>query len=244
MRIYLNCKEAITDIGRELKKCATTVHTQTMQNKLVATDSDYSTKEIEAFSFAILNREDKDDMPGVTLDWLKEEFAERISPNFTNPGEAWKLREEVWKEFLVDTVVEGFDEKGEYAAETSERFEYTYNERMQWQLKPVIDELRKNPETRQAIIEVHDRAIDTERMGKKRVPCSMFYQFMKRDGALDVIYVMRSTDFAEHFQNDIWLADELGRYIARQLGIPTGKFVMFASSLHIYKKDWKLLSNY
>lgn len=72
----------------------------------------------------------------------------------------------------------------------------------------------------------------------------MFYQFMVRDGKLDVIYVMRSSDFATHFQNDIWLADELRRYIASQLNLPIGKFIMFVSSLHIYKKDWDELKRY
>lgn len=241
MRIYLNCQEAITDIGRELKKCASTVHTQTMQNKVVAQDDQYATKELQAFEFSIINTEDKDSMPNATLEWLRAEFGERISSNFSNPGEAWKIRENVWREFLVK---ENFvsDEDGE--EHSKDVFEYTYNERIQWQIQPVINELRLHPETRQAIIEVHNRLIDTKNMGIKRVPCSMFYQFMKRDGKLDVIYVMRSSDFSTHFQNDIWLADELRRHIAKQVGLPVGKFIMFVSSLHIYKKDWELLSNY
>lgn len=227
MRIYLNCQEAITDIGRELKKCATTVHTQTMQNKDIANDPDYETKEIQAFQFCIIDTVDKDSMPNVTLEWAQSEFSERIAPEHLNPGYAYKLRKNVWDEFLVDG-----------------KFEYTYNERISWQVNPVIQELVKHPDTRQAIIEVHDRGIDTERMGKMRVPCSMFYHFMIRNGKLDVIYVMRSTDFATHFQNDIWLADELRKYIAGRINVPVGKFIMFASSLHIYKKDWELLSNY
>lgn len=227
MRIYLNCQEAITDIGRELKKCATTVHTQTMQNKEIADDPDYLTKEIQGFEFCIIETNDKDAMPNVTLEWAKAEFAERIAKEHLNPGYAWKLRPEVWTEFLVDG-----------------KFEYTYNERMSWQIDPVVRELVKHPDTRQAIIEIHDRGIDTERMGKMRVPCSMFYHLMIRNGKLDVIYVMRSTDFATHFQNDIWLADELRRYIAKRIDVPVGKFFMVASSLHIYKKDWDTLSNY
>jgi len=241
MRIYLNCKEAITDIGRELKKCARTVHTQTYQNKRIADDPAFATKEIQAFSFSIIDTNDKDEMPNASLEWLKKEFAERIDPDFIQPGEAYKLRPEVWEQFLVEKEIID-PETNEIT--TVKTFDYTYNERIQWQILPVINELRKNPETRQAIIEVHNRLKDTNRMGRERVPCSMFYHFMKRDGALDVIYVTRSTDFATHFQNDIWLADELRKYIAEQVGLPIGKFFMFASSLHIYKKDWDLLLNY
>lgn len=242
MRIYLNCVEAITDIGRELKKCAARVHTQTMQNKVIADDDNYETRELQAFEFCIINTSDKDEMPNATLEWLHAEFKERIDPNFENPGKAWELRKDVWSEFLVHRtgIYPSVNAKGD----ERDVFEYTYNERIQWQIQPVINELRLHPDSRQAIIEVHNRKIDTERMGKQRIPCSMFYQFMVRDGKLDVIYVMRSSDFATHFQNDIWLADELRRYIASQLNLPIGKFIMFVSSLHIYKKDWDELKRY
>ena len=241
MRIYLNSLEAITDIGRELKKCATNVHTDTYQNKVIKEDPDFNTKEIQGFQFMVINMDDKDEMPNVTLEWLHEEFTERISEERINPGEAYKIRSEVWDQFLVDKVI------GDVADEvrTERRFDYTYNERISWQLPYIIQELREHPATRQAIIELHNNINDLQNLGGRgRIPCSMFYQYMIRDGKLDVIYVMRSTDFATHFQNDMWLADELRRYIASMLNIPCGKFIMMASSLHIYQKDWDLLSNY
>lgn len=233
MRIYRDCLEAITDIGRELKKCATTVHTQTMQNKDIRDNPDYETKEIQAFSFTILDTTDKSMMPNATSAWCLNEFQERIDPDTRhNPGIAWLMRKEVWKEFLVKQI------------DGKDKFDYTYSERMGWQVQANIAELNRNPDTRQAIIQVHNRLQDQDKMGKQRVPCSMFYQFMLRDGKLDVIYVMRSTDFVTHFQNDVWLAAELRDHIARELGKPPGKFIMFASSLHVYRKDWKELSNY
>ena len=228
MRIYLNCLEAITDIGRELKKCSSVVHTQTMQNKVIADNPEFATHEIEAFDFAILNSSDKDEMPNVTLEWCKAEFEERVSPEQVNPGKAFYLRPEVWNQFLNE---EGL-------------FDYTYSQRMHFQIQDNIKELREHPETRQAIIQVHNRSIDQFEMGKKRIPCSMFYQFLKREGKLDIIYIMRSSDFATHFQNDIWLAMELQKYIASETEIPVGKFIMFVSSLHIYRKDWNLLERY
>lgn len=228
MRIYKNCNEAIVDIGRELKKNANSVHTQTYQNKVIADNPDFETKEIEAFEFAIVNTDDMDTMPNVTPEWCREELKERVGDVPLNPGFSYKLRPEVWNEFLNE----------------HNQFDYTYSERMYWQIKPTIEELVKNPETRQAIIQMHDRNIDQDNMANRRVPCSMFYHFMKRDGKLDVIYVMRSTDFVTHFQNDIWLAIALRDHIAKKAGIEPGKFIMFASSLHIYKKDWDELKNY
>lgn len=227
MRIYLNTTEAITDIARELKKCSSYVHTQTYQNKEISQDENFSTKEIQFFNFCILSTDDKDSMPNTHLSWLIEEFQERISPTYVNPGKAYKLRSEVWDEFLVDG-----------------KFEYSYNERIFPQLQLIIEELKRHSETRQAIIHIHDAARDTARMGKQRVPCSLSYQFMKREGKLDIIYSMRSSDFSTHFQNDIWLADELRRHLARQLNWPVGKFFMSVASLHLYKKDWDVLLNY
>ena len=228
MRIYANCVEAITDIGRELKKCGTVVHTQTYQNKDISQDSNFETKELEAFQFCIINTDDKDEMPNIHLPWLKDEFYERVYNGPINPGKAYLHRPEVWEQFLV-----------------GRHFDYTYSERLWWQLDAVRDELIKHPETRQAIVEIHNNHEDLYSLGgKKRIPCSMFYQFLKRDGKLDIIYVMRSSDFSTHFQNDIWLADELRRMFAESLEIPIGKFIMVVSSLHIYRKDWGLLSNY
>lgn len=228
MRIYRTCLEAINDIGREFKKCSSEVWTQTMQNKDISGDESYKTKEIQAFSFAILDTSDKDKMPQVTKDWAEAEFAERISGKDINPGEAYLLRENVWREFLNG----------------DDRFDYTYSERIGTQHQKAIHELLTRPETRQAIIQIHNREIDDKVMGKKRIPCSMFYQLMLRNGKLDLIYVMRSSDFATHFQNDIYLAIKMQEYVAKFTDYEPGKFIMFVSSLHCYKRDWELLKNY
>ena len=228
MRIYQNCKEAINDIARELKKNGVGIWTQTYQNKDIHNNPDFQTKEIEAFSFSIIDTTDKAEMPGVTTRWADAEFKERVSGLPRNPGVAWTLRKKVWKEFQRSDT----------------KFDYTYASRMYWQIKPVLSELKKHPETRQAIVEIHDRSLDQKKMGKQRIPCSMFYQFMFRDKKLDIIYVMRSTDFSLHFSNDIYLAMKLQEYFAKKLDIKTGKFIFFASSLHIYKRNWNLLKNY
>lgn len=242
MRIYSNCKEAISEIQRDLFEMGIEVHPQSMQNKIVANDESYMTKELQGYSFMILNDSDMNEMVGECLNWCQAEFKERINgwedpareiesgsavgfeegTPTKNPGEAYKLRKEVWEEFLVDG-----------------KFCYTYNERMQKQIKADIEELRKNPDSRQVIIQFHNRDIDQDKMGgKSRVPCSMFYQLMIREGKLDIIYTMRSTDFFTHFKNDIWHAIRFRNFVAEQLNIPTGKFIMFASSLHAYKKDF------
>jgi len=216
-RIYANCKEAINEIERDIMEMGIRVHPNTMQNKRVEGNEDYTTIEVQNYSFSILDSLDKNWIVPV-LKWCYAEFDERINKS-DNPGEAWKLRKEVWEEFLVNG-----------------KFDYTYSERMNrlGQIGSVILELRDNPDSRQCIIHIH-AVKDTSVMQVSRVPCSMYYQLMVRRGKLDIIYNMRSSDFDTHFCNDIWLACELRDYIAREVGIEPGIFHMNIGSLHRYK---------
>lgn len=216
-RIYKNCVEAINEIERDIMEMGIKVHPKTMQNKNVEGNEDYSTLEVQNYSFTILNTKDRDKITK-TLEWCHAELDERIFHE-DNPGNAWKLRKEVWEEFLDDGM-----------------FEYTYSHRINShaQLHHVIKELKENPDSRQCIIHIH-MSEDVEVMRKRRIPCSMYYQLMIRRGKLDIIYNMRSSDFDTHFTNDIWLAIGLRNYIAGKINIKTGIFMMNVGSLHRYK---------
>jgi thymidylate synthase len=222
-RIFGNCKEAIDEIERDIMEMGIKVHPHTMQNKVVKDNDDFSTMELQNYTFSILDTSDKDTIIS-NRKWCLAEFIERIDAVSNNPGIAWTLREDVWKEFL--------NNEGE--------FDYTYGERLngEEQLANVIIELRKNPDTRQAIIHVHYPS-DSWDIAKNRIPCSMYYQLMVRRGKLDIIYNMRSSDFDTHFKNDIWLADELRNYIAEKIKVPRGLFHMNVGSLHRYKNYTK-----
>jgi len=217
-RIFKDCHEAINEIERDIMEMGIKVHPHTMQNKNVKDNDDFSTIEVQNYTFTILDMKDKDGMVGDCLEWCRAEIIERINC-VGNPGEAWKLRKEVWEEFLVNGV-----------------FEYTYFDRLnrEDQINYVIEELKNNPDSRQCIIHVHG-SCDLKAMGERRIPCSMYYQLMIRRGALDIIYNMRSSDFDTHFRNDIWLANALRNYIAGKISVPVGLFHMNIGSLHRYK---------
>lgn len=217
-RIFENPIEAMNEIERDIMEMGIKVHPHTMQNKDVKNNENYSTLEVQNYSFTILDMSKKDSIVK-NLEWCKAEFQERIKRNI-NPGEAWKIREEVWKEFLNPNGL----------------FDYTYSERLNgWrQVQLIIEELKENPDTRQAVIHVHFPQ-DILSMRAKRIPCSMYYQFMIRRGKLDVIYNMRSSDYDTHFSHDLWLADELRNYIAQEVGIESGILHMNIGSLHRYK---------
>ena len=221
MRIFQNCLEAQKEIERTLFEMGVEVQSFSMQDKVVANDEDYLTKELQGYSYSITGFEDVDELNGINLNWCLMDIEERLSPNLINPGDAWKLRSKVWSEFLHDN-----------------KFAYTYNERIRTQLHLIIKELHKNPTSRQAIIEIHNNIIDIQNIGGvKRIPCSMFYQFLLRRDKLDIYYVMRSCDFITHWAYDVWQAINLLIKVSKAVDVEPGKFMHYITSLHAYKKD-------
>ena len=113
MRIYQNFKEAYSETLRNLQEFGVIKHKKSSQNQV----GDFEIKEIQGESFTIEKHDDMYELldeviPGIR-DWVEGEFQERISPEYLNPGEAYKLRKDIWDEFLND----GEDGK----------FGYTYN---------------------------------------------------------------------------------------------------------------------
>jgi len=223
-RIFANMSEAINEIERDIAEMGIQVHSNSMQNKNVTDDPNFDTLELQNYTFSILDMSDKDNCIE-NQEWCKNEFNERIYKGIVNPGDAWKLRANVWEPFLNET----------------EQFDYTYNERINaiGQLECVIRELQRNPDSRQAVITIYTVSDCINFGGKSRIPCSMYYQFLIRNEKIDVIYNMRSSDFDTHFKNDIWLADELRNYIGKQINVQSGKFMMNVGSLHRYRNYTK-----
>ena len=224
MRIYVNAEEAIEEIKRDLAEMGIRVKPATMQDKYVLGNPDYETLELQNYCYTILDARSKD-IPGVNQPWADAEFKERIMEGFSNPGEAYKLREEVWNEFLHDG-----------------KFAYTYNGRLRHnnQLEKVISRLKEDPDSRQLWISLWNPAIDPDRLGGvSRVPCSLGYNFQVRNSRLNMHYVMRSCDFATHFRNDVYLAIKLLEYVAQQVNYEVGDFTHTIFSLHVYQKDVK-----
>lgn len=235
MRIFANCKEMMSEMKRDIHEMGTLVHPQTMQDKNVADDPAYRTIELSPAAFMILDGQDRDEMverAGASLRWCHDDFDERVYGDRVNPGEAWKHRRETWEQFIHDG-----------------KFAYTYSERIHRRpstlretpfgaLSVIIRELNRNPATRQAILPIFNGDDDLVNLGgRARVPCSLHYQFMRRRNQLDMIYVMRSSDFHTHFVYDIWQALELQAYVADSIKSDVGRFTFFSGSLHIYQKD-------
>lgn len=223
MRIFQNFPEAFEEIRRDLAEMGVDVHTRTMQDKLIEEDESFATKELQNYIYTVT--EPKFDELKPTQPWADEEWTERYAGAryglSVNPGIAYKKRSDVWEEFL---------HRG--------RFEYTYSERFASanQVNHVINALKRDPMSRQLYVAMW-QPTDSNKLGDKRVPCSLGWHFMHRQGKLNVTYFMRSCDFSTHFQNDIYLSMKLQHLIAEEANVEPGMFTHFMGSLHVYKKD-------
>jgi thymidylate synthase len=238
----MNCQEAIDEIRRDLAEMGHTIHPKSYQNKDIANDPDYAAKEVTNYTYSIVNPK-LHDISNVSLEWAEAEANERFSGKRLNPGEAYKLRPEVWNQFLVGNVDPG-------------EFDYTYPERLNPiysydpmkllnQMDKVAEELSSNPDSRQCYISIWNPTDLINMGGKERIPCTLGYLIQIRNNELQITYLQRSSDFATHFQNDIWLAialaEEISSRITRinDIKYPVGLFTHWIGSLHVYMKDIK-----
>lgn len=105
--------------------------------------------------------------------------------------------------------------------------------------------LADEPLTRQAWIPIFFPE-DTGIGDGGRKPCSLGYQFIMRDGKLDVYYPLRSCDFVRHWADDVYLTVRLLLWVLKQCRainpiwyeVVPGQFVMQMTSLHIFANDY------
>lgn len=236
MRIYSNSFELMSETGRELNSYGQLVKPKTYQNKVIEGNEDFHTKELICQQYCLTSLGDP-----VWLfvfshskEWADAEFKERIDTSgIINPGKAWELRKDLWEQFLVNG-----------------KFDYTYNERMVI-LPYTIQLLKSDSDTRKAVLPIFNGNGEDDTLyyhGNKRIPCSMYYDFLirqngKGEKVLHICYHQRSSDFVTHFGNDVYLAWRLMEYVAQEVGIKPGYLYHTIDSLHAYKKDWTALAS-
>lgn len=245
MRIYSNAHDLMSEMGRELNSYGATVKPKHYQNKCIEGNEDFITKEIICQQYCLTKLPDPEWLfvYSKSKDWADAEFEERVKGPFQNPGKAWELRKDLWEQFL--------NQNG--------HFDYTYHDRMNYMgcykgqystyLQSIIELLKDDLDTRKAVLSIWDSEIDSKRLdGVGRIPCSMYYDFLirlspKGEKVLHICYHQRSSDFIQHFGNDVYLAWRLMEFVANGAGVLPGYLYHTIDSLHAYKKDWNILSS-
>jgi Thymidylate synthase len=115
------------------------------------------------------------------------------------------------------------------------RLRGAYGPRTHSQLLAVEARLRRDPDSRQAVVtlwngnELSDDSRDT--------PCTVSFQFLLRDGLLRMRTVMRSNDFWLGVPYDLMMFSCLHRTLAASLNVTPGDYVHVVGSMHVYETD-------
>lgn len=160
------------------------------------------------------------------LPWAEGHFRERVAGQPVNPGD-WHHR---WPYHAGKEELH--QDQGKYDHNYMERFwakglnrEITTKDRVVQHMMPyygyrfdtgdlgsVVELLKRDPLTRQAFLPVWFPE-DTGSQQGQRVPCTLGYQFIVKDGRFHVTYFLRSCEIYRHFTNDVYMAMRLGQWV-------------------------------
>lgn len=107
-----------------------------------------------------------------------------------------------------------------------------FNWRETNQVANVMELLKRKPDTRKAVIQLFDASDIVEE--HKDIPCTCTLQFIRRQGALNLITYMRSNDAFLGLPHDIFAFTMLQETMARSLDIELGVYKHVVGSLHLY----------
>lgn len=103
------------------------------------------------------------------------------------------------------------------------------------QLEFVINELKKNPNSRRAVIHIKEPS----NKPSNDVNCTVCLQFFIREGKLYMTTYMRSNDVWFGFPYDVFQFTCLQIYLSMVLEVELGTYTHIAGSLHLYERNVK-----
>lgn len=118
---------------------------------------------------------------------------------------------------------------------------YTYHQRMADQFDFIIKELKRNPDSRRAVIIVRDKEKD---MASSDPACLQHIQYFIRGGKLHCKVLFRSNDAVKATYMNAFALIMLQKRFADELGVEVGTYTHRANSFHVYERDFDLLESY
>lgn len=115
-------------------------------------------------------------------------------------------------------------------------FHGAYGARISGRLDDLAKLLRKDRDTRQAVLTIYDSDVDLN-ANKRDVPCTIAIQFLLRRGQLNMRVMMRSNDIWLGFPYDIVQFAALQAAVASDMHVPMGSYTHTVGSLHLYESD-------
>lgn len=156
---------------------------------------------------------------------LQEPMISRLS--YCDPHSLEQYRLE-----MLDGILDFEVDEGKWA--------YTYHQRYADQYQFIIDELKRNPWSRRAVMDIRR----SEDMGSEDPACWQHVQYFIRDGMLDCMVLFRSNDACKAAFMNAFALIMLQKKIADELGVEVGTYTHRANSFHCYERDFALLDGY
>jgi thymidylate synthase len=117
-----------------------------------------------------------------------------------------------------------------------------FNMRSNDQVGNIIALLKKNPDSRRAVIQLFDAADIAKK--RKGIPCTCTFQLMIRDRRLHMLTNMRSNDAFLGLSHDIFSFTMLQEIVARTLSVELGTYKHAVGSLHLYDRNRQAARRY
>lgn len=111
-----------------------------------------------------------------------------------------------------------------------------YGPKIMAQIRYAVETLKVDTDSRQSIISLWER----NPRPSKDVPCTSLFQFLIRDGKLNLCVTMRSNDIIFGSNYDMPSFAMIQMVVASCLGIPPGHLFLTANSLHLYETHFNL----
>jgi len=140
---------------------------------------------------------------------------------------------EQYRQEMLDGILDFEVERGNWA--------YTYHSRMAEQIPFIIEELKRNPFSRRAVIDIRDWRKDS---GNNEPACLQHIQYFVRNNKLDCSVLFRSNDACKATFMNAFALIMLQKRIADELGCEVGTYTHRANSFHCYENDFSLLKGY
>ena len=140
---------------------------------------------------------------------------------------------EQYRQEMLDGILDFEVDAGKWA--------YTYHERMVAQFPFIIEDLKRNPSSRRAVLLIRDWKKDS---ASDDPACLQHIQYFIRNNKLDCVVMFRSNDACKATYMNAFALIMLQARFARELGVEVGTYSHRANSFHCYEKDFAMLDGY
>lgn len=114
-----------------------------------------------------------------------------------------------------------------------------YGPRVIQALRPAINKIKVDSDTRQAVITINERS--DLKVRTKDFPCTIAIQFLLRQGKLEQHVYMRSNDLYWGTWYDVFNFTNLQEVVANELDVDMGQYRHTTTSMHVYEPHFHWL---